>query len=287
MAYTILAQPQFFIALCQDPGAQQKRCRRAKRGEGYSPTLNRGVIALPRRECLGSAMRWRRVGDKLGEERSPPVNERRTAPLFRVGEFPSPRSPRPRPNGKNCGWASHTILLTFLGASSTFQAMGDPFQEILQDVIPLTPSEGRSKIIPLGQAMRHHVQPGMTIHLGLACIPPLAIIYELIRQFKGKDPRFTLVTLGLTTVFSLLVHTGLIRKAITTLLGDSYPSPGPNPVFQRAFRDGKLEIEHWSLLVQRLKAGALGTGVLALSEHFPIAAFRSTIGCRFFGRKAV
>jgi acyl CoA:acetate/3-ketoacid CoA transferase alpha subunit/acyl CoA:acetate/3-ketoacid CoA transferase beta subunit len=118
--------------------------------------------------------------------------------------------------------------------------------------------------MPLGQAMHQHVQPGMTIHLGLACTPPLAIIYELVRQFKGKDPRFTLVTLGLTTVYSLLVHTGLIRKAITTFLGDSYPSPGPNPVFQRAFRDGELEIEHWSLLamVQRLKAGALGTGFL-------------------------
>ena len=112
--------------------------------------------------------------------------------------------------------------------------------------------------------MRRHVQPGMTIHLGTACIPPFGIIYELVRHFRGKDPRFTLVTLGLTTVCSLLVHTGLIRKAITTFLGDSYPSPGPNPVFQRALRDGKLEVEHWSLLsiIQRLKAGAMGVGFL-------------------------
>ena len=142
--------------------------------------------------------------------------------------------------------------------------MEGPFQDILRDIIPLKPTEGKSKIIPLDQALRRHVQPGMTIHLGTACIPPFGIIYELVRHFRGKDPRFTLVTLGLTTVCSLLVHTGLIRKAITTFLGDSYPSPGPNPVFQRALRDGKLEVEHWSLLsiIQRLKAGAMGVGFL-------------------------
>ncbi len=142
--------------------------------------------------------------------------------------------------------------------------MGDPVQEILRDVIPLKPAEGKSKIIPLDQALRQHVQPGMTIHLGTACIPPFGIIYELVRQFKAKDPRFTLVTLGLSTMYSLLVHAGMIGKAITTFLGDSYPSPAPNPVFQSAFREGKLMIEHWSLLsfTQRLKAGAMGVGFL-------------------------
>ncbi len=68
------AHPQFFIRVCQGPGArapgpQQKCCRRAKRGEGYSPTLNRGAIALPRRECLVSAKKWRGVGDRLRGER--------------------------------------------------------------------------------------------------------------------------------------------------------------------------------------------------------------------------
>ena len=58
----------YAFAKAREPGPQQKCCRRAKRGEGYSPTLNRGAIALPRSECLGSVMKWRGVGDKLGGE---------------------------------------------------------------------------------------------------------------------------------------------------------------------------------------------------------------------------
>jgi len=158
-------------------------------------------------------------------------------------------------------------LINFLTSSqgfSNFQVMEGTFQKILREVIPLRPAEGQSKIMPLRQALRKYVQPGMTLHLGAASTPPIASIYELIRLFRGADPQFTFITLGLTTVYSLLVHTGLLRKAITTFMGDSYPSPAPNPVFQKAFREGKMEVEHWSLfsLVQRLKAGALGLGFL-------------------------
>jgi len=160
--------------------------------------------------------------------------------------------------------ANFINCLTFLLASSNFLTMDDPLQKVLEKFIPLWPDEGQSKILPLSQALRQHVQPGMTLHLGTASTPPIAVIYELIRLFKGKDPRFTLVSLGLTTAYSLLVHAGLLQKAITTFLGDSYPSPGPNPVFQKAVREGKIEVEHWSLLslVQRLQAGALGLGFL-------------------------
>ena len=142
--------------------------------------------------------------------------------------------------------------------------MRDAFERILRGVIPLRPTEGKSKVMPLGQAVRTFVKPGLAIHLGLACTPPLAVIYELVRQFRGKDPQFTLFSLGLTTAYSLLVHGGLLQKITTTFLGDSYPSPGPNPVFQKALRKGTVDIRHWSLLamVQRLKAGALGVSFL-------------------------
>ncbi len=118
--------------------------------------------------------------------------------------------------------------------------------------------------MPLGQAVRKFVEPGMALHLGLACTPPLGVIYELVRQFRGKDPRFTLFSLGLTTAYTLLVHAGLLQRITTTFLGDSYPSPGPNPVYQKALRKGTLDIRHWSLLtmVQRLKAGAQGMSFL-------------------------
>jgi acyl CoA:acetate/3-ketoacid CoA transferase alpha subunit/acyl CoA:acetate/3-ketoacid CoA transferase beta subunit len=142
--------------------------------------------------------------------------------------------------------------------------MEDALQRILREIIPLRPSEGQSKVMPLTQALRKYVEPGLTLHLGVACIPPSAIIYELTRLFQGRDPRFTLVALGLTTLYSLWVHAGLLQKVITTFMGDTYPSPGPNPIFQKALREDKIKVEHWSLLslVQRLKAGAMGLGFL-------------------------
>jgi len=142
--------------------------------------------------------------------------------------------------------------------------MEEVFEKILRETIPLWPSEGQSKVMPLDRALRKFVQPGLTLHLGAASTPCFAIIFELIRLFRGTDPRFTLVALGLTTVFSLLVHAGLPRKVITSFMGDAYPSPGPNPVLQKAFREGRIEVEHWSLLslVQRLQAGAFGLGFL-------------------------
>ena len=159
---------------------------------------------------------------------------------------------------------SFTNCLTSAQVFFNFQTMEDPFQKILEEIIPLRPSEGLSKVMPLGQALRKFIQPGLTLHMGIAPTPPSAIIYELTRLFHGTDPRFTLVTLGLTTVYSLLVHADLLRKVVTTYIGDTYPSPGPNPVFQKAFREGRMEAEHWSLLslVQRLKAGAMGIGFL-------------------------
>lgn len=149
--------------------------------------------------------------------------------------------------------------------------MSKLLSEILEEFIPLKENEGQSKIMPLKEAIRRYVQPGMDIHLGTAGLLPVPGIYELIRLFQGQTPNFTIISLGLTTIHSLLVHAGLVRKAITTYLGDAYPSPGPNPVFQRAYQEGKLEIEHWSLLslVQRLQAGAMGV------EFFPT---RSLIG---------
>ncbi|NWF55998.1 MAG: glutaconate CoA-transferase [Syntrophaceae bacterium] len=142
--------------------------------------------------------------------------------------------------------------------------MEDDFERVLRNIIPLRTTEGQSKVMSLSEAIREFVKPGMALHPGVACTPPLAVIYELIRHFRGKDPRFSLISLGLTTAYSLLVHAGLLRKVTTTFLGDTYPSPGPNPVFQKAFQDGTVDIQHWSLLamVQRLKAGALGVSSL-------------------------
>lgn len=142
--------------------------------------------------------------------------------------------------------------------------MEDYFQKVIGEFIPLQEQEGKSKVMSPAGAVERFVEPGMILHTGMAPIPPNAAIFELVRRFHDKDPGFTLVSSGLTALHAPLVHTGMVRKAITTFLGDSYPSPGPNPVYQKAYAEGKLQVEHWSLLtwVLRLKAAAMGVPFL-------------------------
>jgi acyl CoA:acetate/3-ketoacid CoA transferase beta subunit/acyl CoA:acetate/3-ketoacid CoA transferase alpha subunit len=60
------------------------------------------------------------------------------------------------------------------------------------------------------------------------------------------------------------VHCGLIKKIISGGCSYPAPSPGPSHVIQRAYREGKVEIENWTLysMQQRLMAGALGVGFM-------------------------
>lgn len=117
-----------------------------------------------------------------------------------------------------------------------------------------------SKVMPLGDAIHLLVRPGMHLHLAQAYLRPSAAIYELCRRFWNTDPGFTFSSLGFIANMVLLVYGGLARKIITSFAGDSYPFPGPNRIYQEAYRDGRLEIENWTVLTLplRLMAGALG-----------------------------
>src|SRR5690606_5405175 len=54
-------------------------------------------------------------------------------------------------------------------------------------------------------------------------------------------------------------HLGLFRKCIISFAGESYPTPGPSRVVQRALDKG-LELENWTMLTisQRLLGGCMG-----------------------------
>ena len=139
--------------------------------------------------------------------------------------------------------------------------MFDVFEGRVQDKIEIA---GRSlkedKVMDLKEAVRRFIRPGMHLHVGHTYLRSNAALYEICRQFWGKDPGFTLSALGSTANMVLLVYGGLVKKLITTFCGDSYPFPGPNPIYQRAYREGTLQIENWTVLTfpQRLLAGALG-----------------------------
>jgi acyl CoA:acetate/3-ketoacid CoA transferase alpha subunit/acyl CoA:acetate/3-ketoacid CoA transferase beta subunit len=126
---------------------------------------------------------------------------------------------------------------------------------------------GDDKVVPLQQAVARLVHPGMTLHISFPSYHrPNAIIREIARQYWGKSPEFTVmcVGLGVQNNAHVLFHGGLIRKAIATFFGDVYPTPGPNPIIQKAFVEGRVTFEHWSILAyaERLLAGALGIGFM-------------------------
>jgi len=128
------------------------------------------------------------------------------------------------------------------------------------DLFPIPRDEGKNKVCSLRDAIRRNIRPGMSIHLCSTHTRSNALVYELVRQFHGKRPGFTIVTAGLIANGVILLHEGLVRKVVASFCGDSYPSPGPNPVVQRAYLSGEVAFENWSILTLplRLMAGAMG-----------------------------
>jgi acyl CoA:acetate/3-ketoacid CoA transferase alpha subunit len=129
---------------------------------------------------------------------------------------------------------------------------------ILESKFQIPVVEGKDKLCPLDKAIRNHVKKGMTIHFAGR---GGALFYQLVREFWGKDPGFTIVNNMAATVISLL-QGKMVKKIIASFAGDGYPSSGPNPVIQKAFLSGEVKFENWTMLTvpQRLLAGAMGWG---------------------------
>lgn len=135
------------------------------------------------------------------------------------------------------------------------------FDDVVRRKLEISESPLASdRVMPLKEAIATFVKPGMHLHLGHSYARPCAAYQELARQFWGKDPGFTISTLGFTGDMNSMFCSGILKKAIATFFGDSYPMPGPNPVYQAAYRDGTVEMENWTILTfsLRLLAGALG-----------------------------
>jgi acyl CoA:acetate/3-ketoacid CoA transferase alpha subunit/acyl CoA:acetate/3-ketoacid CoA transferase beta subunit len=118
--------------------------------------------------------------------------------------------------------------------------------------------EGEDKLCSVEEAIRRHIRKGMTIHFaGRGGV----LFYQLVREFWGKNPGFTIINNVASTVLSL-IQGKMVKKFIASFAGDGYPSSGPNPVIQKAYLSGEVEFENWTMLtvVQRLRAGAMGWG---------------------------
>lgn len=127
------------------------------------------------------------------------------------------------------------------------------------------------KVVPLSEAVRQHVRPGDGIHIAYSNARPNAALLEILRQFDGTAPGFTLSASGIVSIQHALIARGLVRRVITSFAGENYPAAAPSRIFTDAVASGQVELENWSLLtlVVRLMAGALG---------LPFLPVRSLVG---------
>lgn len=149
---------------------------------------------------------------------------------------------------------------------------GGPFdRRRLREMFAPQTRYASSKVMPLDDAIRAHVEPGMTIHFGYTGARPMAASNALVRVFAGTRPNFRVVCAGMVANQASLVSEGLLRKMTVSFVGENYPTASPHRVFQRAIDAKEVEIENQSLLLiaQRLAAGASG---------FPFALTRALTG---------
>ena len=139
--------------------------------------------------------------------------------------------------------------------------MRDEFAPIIESTFKLKENEGRDKAISLAETIKQNVKPGMTIYIEEGAN---AAIREIMRQFWGTNPQFTLVMSAVSGDALDLVASGLVKKIIAPACVEQRPMIGPSPVIQRVSQQKTVEIEDWSLysLMLRLMAGALGIGFM-------------------------
>jgi acyl CoA:acetate/3-ketoacid CoA transferase alpha subunit/acyl CoA:acetate/3-ketoacid CoA transferase beta subunit len=140
--------------------------------------------------------------------------------------------------------------------------MNPDLTRLLKGKMAFPQPAGPGKAMSLFEAVRQFVRPQMSIQFGgNGNATPMAIVFEIARQYWGKDPRFTLIGIGGGVYnFALFIHGNLCRKIIAAFTGDGYPFPGPNAIINNALKEGSLELERWTQLTisLRLMAGAMG-----------------------------
>lgn len=117
---------------------------------------------------------------------------------------------------------------------------------------------GQDKVKPLAAAVREAVRPGMALHFAFTHNRPAAAMAELLRAFAGSDPGFTMLHLFTAGPAVALLSEGLVKRLVTTLVLEPYPSPAPSAPARRALSEHDISLEHWSVLsyCARLEAAA-------------------------------
>src|SRR6266540_2362578 len=141
----------------------------------------------------------------------------------------------------------------------------DPlYHDVIRRRLEVPLDEGPDKVTTLEDAVRRHVTAGAMLYLGTAHARSHPLVREIVRQWWGRQPGFTVAVVGLGSPWTALIHGGLVRRVVTTFLGEGYPFPTPQPLISQAVLAGRLEVSNWSMLTfpLRLLAGAMGVPFL-------------------------
>ena len=138
------------------------------------------------------------------------------------------------------------------------------FRDYLEGPFRIRENEGQDKVVSLPEAIARYVKPGAKVHIAATHCCSGAAILEIARQFRGRNPDFTLIMRGIRDTVTILLHMGLVKKVITSFSGNVYPWYSPNAVAQKAYVGKEVELEDWTVLTLplRLMAGALGVDVM-------------------------
>jgi acyl CoA:acetate/3-ketoacid CoA transferase alpha subunit/acyl CoA:acetate/3-ketoacid CoA transferase beta subunit len=133
------------------------------------------------------------------------------------------------------------------------------WRDLVNDRLANLHADPADKLLPMAEAVRKHVRPGMKLNMVALQSRPSALTFELCRAFAGKNPGFEYISSSIGATALATLHLGLFKKIIVSYAGESYPTPGPSKVVQRAIAAG-LDIENWTMLTisQRLLGGAMG-----------------------------
>src|SRR4051812_32199672 len=117
-----------------------------------------------------------------------------------------------------------------------------------------------SKRTTISAAVSEHVRAGDVLHPIVGHSRWTAATREIVRQWWGRDPQFSLAMLSLSSLGALFFRGRMLRKVITGYSGDTFPNFTPNRWFAQAYESGVVQVEHWSFLAfsQRLEAAARG-----------------------------
>jgi len=138
--------------------------------------------------------------------------------------------------------------------------MRPEYAELIQRRLAVPLVEGPDKVTTLEAAVRRLVEPGQTIYAGAAHGRPNALVRELVRQWWGRSPGWTLALTGMGSPWSALIIGGLVKRLLTTFVGEGYPFPAPQPLVAETILAGTVSVQNWSMLTMslRLLAGAMG-----------------------------